>query len=169
MPDRDYYLSTSPHMTGLRKQYQAHIQAMFQLAGYDKPAERAARAFALETKMAGVHATRVESEDVHTAVQWKRDDLAANAPGLDWPTLLTAAGLNDAPVFFIWHPKAVPDLSKLAATESLDSWKDWLALHAIERSAAFLPKAFVDERFHFYGQVLSGVPEQRPRWQRGMD
>jgi predicted metalloendopeptidase len=169
MPDRDYYLSTSPHMTGLRKQYQAHIQAMFQLAGFDKPAERAARAFALEMKMAGVHATRVESEDVHTAVQWKRDDLAAKAPGLDWPTLLTAAGLNDAPVFFIWHAKAVPGLSKLAATESLDSWKDWLALHAIENSAAFLPKAFVDERFHFYGQALSGVPEQRPRWQRGMD
>jgi len=169
MPDRDYYLSVSPHMVELRKQYQAHIQAMFQLAGFDKPAERAARVFALETKMAGVHATRVESEDVHTAVLWKRDDLAAKAPGLDWPTLLTAAGLNDAPVFVIWHPKAVPGLSKLAAAESLDSWKDWLALHAVERSTAFLPKAFVDERFHFYGQILSGIPEQRPRWQRGMD
>ena len=26
MPDRDYYLSTTPHMAELRKQYQAHIQ-----------------------------------------------------------------------------------------------------------------------------------------------
>lgn len=169
MPDRDYYLSTSPHMAELRKQYQAHVQAMLQLAGFDKPAERAARIFALETKMAGVHATRVESEDVHTVVSWKRDELAAKAPGLDWPSLLTAAGLNDAPVFYIWQAKAIPGLSKLAATEPLDSWKDWLAFHAIENSAAFLPKAFVDERFNFRGKALSGIPEQRPRWQRGMD
>jgi putative endopeptidase len=169
MPDRDYYLSASPKMTGLRKQYQAHIQAMFQLAGFDKPAERAAHVFGLETQMARAHATRVESEDVNTAVTWKREDLAVTAPGLDWPTLLAATGLNDAPVFYIWHPKAILGLSKLAATEPLDSWKDWLALHAIERSAAFLPKAFVDERFNFYSKVLSGIPEQRPRWQRGMD
>jgi putative endopeptidase len=169
MPDRDYYLSVTPHMAELRKQYQAHIQAMFQLAGFDKPAERAARAFALETKMAGVHATRVESEDVHTVVSWKRDELAVKAPGLDWPSLLTAAGVSDASVLFIWHPKAIPGLSKLAATESLDSWKDWLALHAVERSAALLPKAFVDESFQFYSKALSGIPEQRPRWQRAMD
>ena len=169
MPDRDYYLSTSPKMAELRKQYQAHVQAMFQLGGFDKAAERATRVFALEAQMAGVHATRVESEDVHTAVLWKRDDLAAKAPGLDWATLLAAAGLNDAPAFYIWHPKAIPGLSRLAATESLDSWKDWLAFHAVEQAAGFLPKAFVDERFHFYGKALSGIPEQRPRWQRGMD
>ncbi|HEY1758102.1 MAG TPA: M13 family metallopeptidase [Bryobacteraceae bacterium] len=169
MPDRDYYLSGSPQMAELRKQYQAHLLAMFQLAGFDKPAERAAHAFELETGMARVHATRVESEDVNTAVSWRREELAAKAPGLDWPTLLTAAGLNDAPVFYIWHPKAIPGLSKLAASEPLDSWKDWMILHAIERSAAYLPKAFVDERFNFYGKALSGIPEQRPRWQRGMD
>ena len=108
MPDRDYYVSPSPHMAELRKQYQAHIQAMLQLAGFDRPAERAARIFALETKMAGVHATRVESEDVHNAVSWKRDEFGAKAPGLDWATLLTAAGWNDAPVFYVWHAKAVP-------------------------------------------------------------
>jgi putative endopeptidase len=169
MPDRDYYLSTSPHMVELRKQYQVHIQAMLQLAGFDKPAERAGRVLALEAQMAGVHATRVESEDVQTAVLWKRDDLAVKAPGLDWPTLLAAAGLNDAPAFFIWHPKAIPGLSKLAATASLDSWRDWLALHAVQRSAAVLPKAFGDESFQFYGKALRGIPEQRPRWQRGMD
>ena len=169
MPDRDYYLSPSPHMAELRTEYQAHIAAMFKLAGFNDPSTRSGRVFALETKMARAHATRVESEDVHGAVSWKRGELAAKAPGLDWPALLDAAGLQDAPVLIIWHPKAVPGLAALAATESLDAWKDWLAYHAIERSAAFLPKAFVDERFSFYGKALSGIPELRPRWQRGMD
>jgi putative endopeptidase len=169
MPDRDYYISTNAHMADLRKQYQAHIAAMFKLAGFTDPSARAARVFALETKMAQVHATRVESEDVHAAVSWNRSELEAKAPGLDWPALLDAAGLQDASVFMIWHPKAVPGLAALTAAEPLDAWKDWLAFHAIERAAASLPKAFVDERFAFYGKALSGIPELRPRWQRGMD
>jgi endothelin-converting enzyme/putative endopeptidase len=50
----------------------------------------------------------------------------------------------------------------------VDTWKDWLAYHLIEAYAGYLPKAFVDERFAFFGTVLSGTPQQRPRWQRGV-
>jgi putative endopeptidase len=169
MPDRDYYLSASPQMAELRKRYQAHVAAMFKLAGFDNPDARTARVFALERKIAGVHATRVESEDVHTPVTWTRAELIAKASGLDWPALLQAAGLADAPTFIIWHPKAIPGIAALAGSEPLDTWKDWLAFHTIEEAAPFLPKALVDERFNFYGKALSGTPEQRPRWQRGID
>jgi putative endopeptidase len=169
MPDRDYYVSPSPQMVELRKQYLAHIEAMFKVAGFNDPHGRAARVFALETAMAKVHATRVESEDVHSAVSWNRADLPSKAPGLDWPALLEAAQLNDAPVIIMWHPKAVVGLSALCAKEPLDAWKDWLAFHAVEDAAPYLPKAFVDERFNFYGKALSGIPELRPRWQRGID
>jgi putative endopeptidase len=169
MPDRDYYISPAPHMAELRKQYQDHIAAMFQLAGLSDPAGRAARVFALETKMAGVHATRVESENVNGAVSWKREEFDKKAPGLDWASLLDAAALKDAPVFIVWHPKAIPGLSALAAKEPLDSWKDWMTFHDIEQSATFLPKAFVEERFKFHGKALSGIPEMRPRWQRAVD
>ena len=169
MPDRDYYLSSSSHMAQLRKQYLAHIESMFRLSGFTDPPGRAARVFALETAMAQVHATRVESEDVHSAVSWNRADLPTRAPGLDWPALLEAAGLNDVPVVIVWHPKAVTGLAALFAKEPLDVWKDWLAFHRIERAANYLPKAFVDEHFGFYGKALSGIPELRPRWQRGID
>jgi putative endopeptidase len=169
MPDRDYYLSGTPQMAALRKQYQAHIEAMFRLAGYSNAAVRAARVFALQTAMARVHATRTESEDVHTPVLWSRDELPAKAPGLDWPVLLDAAGLKQAPAIIIWHPHAIPGLSALVAKEPLDTWKDWLVLHSIEHDANFLPKAFVEERFNFYDRALTGVPELRPRWQRGID
>ncbi len=169
MPDREYYVSPSPHMAELRKEYQGHIAAVLKLAGLADAEARAAHVFALEMKMAQVHATRTESEDVHHVVSWKRAELAAKAPGLDWPVLLDAAGLKDAPVFLVWHPKAVPGLSALAAKEPLEAWKDWLAFHAVERASAFLPQRFVDEHFRFYGKVLSGVPELQPRWQRGVD
>ena len=90
-------IHVAAHGGAARSQYRAHIEAMFKLAGLPDPAGRAARVFALETEIAGVHATRVESEDVHSAVAWKRSDLPQKAPGLDWPALLEAAGLNDVP------------------------------------------------------------------------
>jgi putative endopeptidase len=169
LPDRDYYLSATPQMKELREKYLAHIEAMFKLAGFSDPHGRAARVFALETEMAKVHATRVESEDVHSAVSWKLPDFPKKAPGLDWPVLFEAAGLKDAPAIIVWHPKAVVGLSALAAKEPVETMKDWLAFHAIDDSAAFLSKAFVEERFDFYGKAMSGTPEMRPRWQRGID
>ena len=169
MPDRDYYLSNSPKMAELRKQYQDHVAALLKLAGLSDAQSRAERIFALETKIAGVHATRVESEDVHSARKWKKEELAAKAPGLDWPDLLEAAHLNDAPVFFIWHPKAVTGLSALVAKEPVDAWKDWLAFHTLEQAASFLPKALVEEYFAFHDKALNGTPQLRPRWQRGVD
>ena len=169
LPDRDYYVSKDSHMAEMRKLYQQHIAAVFKLAGFDNPDARAARVFALETKMAGVHATRVESADVKLPVSWKREELAAKAPGLDWPVLLEAAGIQDAPTFIIWHPKAVTGLSTLVAREPLDAWKDWLAFHAVDRVSDFLPKAFVDEQFAFYGKALNETPQLRERWQRATD
>src|SRR5439155_4806878 len=169
MPDRDYYVSNSPKMAEVRKHYQGHIAAILKLAGLSDAEARAEHVFALETKIAGVHATRHESEDVHAATTWKREELPGKAPGLDWPTLLEAAHLNDAPVFIIWHPKAVTGLSALTAQEPLDAWKDWLTFHAIEQAASFLAKAFVDEQFAFQGKVLTGTSVLRERWQRGVD
>ena len=169
MPDRDYYISDRPQMAELRKQYQSHIAEMLKLAGFTDASARAAAIFSLETKIASVHATRLESEDVHSAISWKREEFASKAPGLDWPALLDAAGLNDAPEFIIWHPKAVTGLAALTASEPLDAWKAWLAFHTVEHASNFLPKALVDERFNFVGKALNGIPEQRPRWQRGVD
>ena len=169
LPDRDYYLSPSPQMAALRDTYRAHIETMLRLAGLTDAPARAARVFALETAMANVHATRLESEDVHAPVSWTRSELINRAAGLEWAELLDAASLNDVPVFILWHPKAITGLAALAASQPLNAWQDWLAFHTIEDAAPFLPKAFVTENFLFQGKALSDTPELRPRWQRGVD
>jgi len=169
LPDRDYYISKSPRMAELRKQYQAHVEAMLKLAGFTDAPARAARILALETKIAEKHATRTESANVKLPAVWKREEFAKKAPGIDWPAMFEAASLKDPAEFIIWHPKAVTGISTLFAAEPLDAWKDWLAFHTIGLAANFLPKAFVDERFAFFGKVLTGTLEQRPRWQRGVD
>ena len=59
-------------------------------------------------------------------------------------------------------------LSALVRSEPLAAWKHWLTFHAIDRNAAVLPKAFVDERFAFHGKVLNGTPQLAERWKRGV-
>jgi predicted metalloendopeptidase len=59
-------------------------------------------------------------------------------------------------------------ISALVRSEPLAVWKDYLLFHAAEHFASYLPRAFVEERFEFFGKVLSGVPVLRARWKRGV-
>jgi putative endopeptidase len=169
LPDREYYLSNNAHMRDLRTKYQAHIAAMLKLAGFDDTEARAANVIALEHAIAEKHIPLEENEDIHKANNtWQQSDFTAKAPGLDWTEYLRAAGLDKQQSFIVWQPSAFAGESALVASTSLDTWKDWLAYHLIESYAGILPKAFADERFAFFGQTLSGTPQQRPRWQRGV-
>jgi endothelin-converting enzyme/putative endopeptidase len=169
LPDREYYVSDSAHMRDLRAKYQTHVAAMFKLAGFDNPDARAAHVVDLEHSIAEKHIPLDENEDIHKANNtWQQSDFAAKAPGLDWSEYFAGAGLTKQSSFIVWQPSAFAGESALVASVSLDAWKDWLAYHLIESYASVLPKAFADERFAFFGQTLSGTPQQRPRWQRGV-
>jgi endothelin-converting enzyme/putative endopeptidase len=169
MPSRDYYLTDSESMRTLRTQYQAHISALLKLAGFTDTDNRAARILELEHSIAETHLALAESEDIHKANNpWKQADFIAKAPGLDWAEYFSGAGLSGQSTFIVWQPSAFTGESALVASAPLETWKDWLAFHVIEFYAGVLPKAFVDERFAFFGQALSGTPQQRPRWQRAI-
>ena len=119
LPDRDYYVSPSPKMAALRKAYGQHVVVVLGLMGVADASRRAAAIVDLETRMAAVHATRVQSADVSLPQVWTREALATKAPGLDWTALLDAAGLQGAPAFTVWHPAAVTGLAALAGSEPL--------------------------------------------------
>jgi putative endopeptidase len=170
MPDREYYLGDSPRYAELRTKYQAHIAEMLKLAGFDDAEARAKRVFDLETAIAKVHATVEQSSNVGTSnTVWSRADLATKAPGLDWDAFLKAAGLDGQARFGAWQAGAIAGEAKLAGDQPLDAWRDYLAFHAVERGAPFLSKAFVDAHFAFNGQAMTGTPQQRERWKRGVD
>jgi len=169
LPDREYYLSDSEHMKKLREQYQAHIASIMKLAGFSDTEARAKGILELEHSIAEKQLSLAESEDIHKANNpWAQADFASKAPGLDWPAFFRGAGLTKQAKFIVWQPTAFTGESALVASVSLDTWKDWLAFHMIEAYAGVLPKALTEERFAFFGKALTGVPQQRPRWQRGV-
>ncbi|WP_297799404.1 M13 family metallopeptidase [uncultured Brevundimonas sp.] len=169
MPDRDFYLDNGARFATLRTQYLAHIVATLKLAGIDKPEERAARIMALETRIARTHWSQLDTGDVQKANNtWDRAEFATKAPGMDWNAFFEASGLSGADKIKVWQASAVTGLAGLVGSESLESWKDYLTFHAINRGAPNLSKAFVDQHFEFYGKALSGQPEPTPRWKRAI-
>jgi putative endopeptidase len=169
MPDREYYLSSSPHMADIRTQYKTHVAAVLKLAKIANADARAARIFELESKIAKVHWSREDSEEVHKANNpWKPKDFVAKAPGMDWPAFFKAAGLDGQPMIIVWQPSAIAGEAALVGRESLETWKDYLTYHLIDSWSFLLPKAFVDEGFAFYGKVLAGTPQVRERWKRAV-
>ena len=148
MPDREYYVASSPRMEEIRGKYKAHVAASLKLAGIPDADAKAARIFDLEKKIAEVHTSREEAIDVVKGNNhWKREEFSTRAPGLDWEAFFAAAGLEKAPLFVVWQPGAVAGIAKLAGSEPLEAWKDLLAFHAIDQASPFLSKAFSDESF----------------------
>jgi len=169
LPDREYYLSDSQEMSKIRTQYQTHVSAMLRLAGFSDTDARAARIVELEHTIAQTHRSLADSEDIHKADNtWTQADFAAKAPGLDWAEYFRGAGLSQQGSFIVWQPEAFAGESALVASGALETWKDWLAYHAIDAYGGVLPKALADESFAFFGKALSGAQERRPRWQRGV-
>ena len=170
LPDRDYYLDPAPRMAEIRTKYEAHLATVLQFAGISEAGAKANRIFELELRLAKAHGTRVDSSDVHKGNnRWKRRDFQARAPGLDWERYFSAAGLDKQADFIVWQPSAVTGLGAAVRDVPLATWKEYLAVRAIERASALLPKVFVDEQFAFYGGVLAGTPKLRDRWKRAVD
>jgi predicted metalloendopeptidase len=143
--DRDKYLSADPAAAEQRARYREYVARLLALAGFDRAPERAEAVLALETAIARTQATvEATSADRNADNLWTRADFAREAPGLDWDAFLEAAGIGPEQAVVAWQPSAVKGVAALVASEPLESWKDYLRFHAIDDSAAVLPRAFAD-------------------------
>lgn len=145
LPDRDFYLSAEPRMQGLRTRYQAYVGRLLALAGRDHSDEHGAAVVRLETALAEAHATHAISANDHNADhRWTRADFARQAPGMDWPAFLAAAGLGRQDTIAVWQPGAMTGVAALIASTPLETWKDYLRVHLLDEEADVLPRAFAD-------------------------
>jgi len=166
LPSREYYAS-NPDLKTLQKQFFDHATTMFRLAGFDHPNIRAARVFNLEASLASKQLSLADSENIHRANNtWTLAEFDHYAPGVNWQEFFAAAGLGSQNSFIVWQPSAVAGEAAIIASADLDAWRDYLTLHLLDTYAGALPKAFSDERFAFFGTILSGAKEQRPLAER---
>ena len=175
LPDESYYREES--FAAVRAKYRQFVETMFTLAspadertGTDA-AERAARVVDLETAIAAAHWDNVrtrDSEATYNPMQWSA--AATLAAGIDLDTWLDGV---DAPSgalaeVVVREPSFVEGVAALLTLDRLEAWTDWLAWQVIRSNAAYLSDPFVAANFDFYGRTLTGTPEMRARWKRGV-
>jgi predicted metalloendopeptidase len=171
LPDRDYYLKDDAKFKDVRAKYLAHVEKMLGMAGMANAHDGAADILKLETAMAELQWTRVENRDPEkTYNKTQITELTRLMPGFDWHAYLENCELSGKVDYVIVRqPSYFTGLGKLLADTPLAVWKSYFKWHQLAAAAPYLSKAFVDERFAFSGTVLRGIPQNRPRWKRGMD
>lgn len=169
LPDRDYYTKDDDRSKTLRAQYEEHVAKMFGLLG-DTPEKATTNAkvvLALETELAKASKTRVELRDpegnYHKVTV---PDLERTAPGFPWLVYFQALGAADPGGIDVGQPEFFARVGQLAAERPMEEWRTYLRWHLLRDLAPDLSKPFVDENFRFYGEVLTGAKENRPRWKR---
>ncbi|HET6950660.1 MAG TPA: M13-type metalloendopeptidase [Acidimicrobiales bacterium] len=169
LPDEAYYREDA--YAEIRAAYVDHVAAMLRLVDEPDPDDAAHRVMALETALAAGHWTTVDSRDaLKTYNKRQRAELDALAPGLDWTAWLDGlgapAGAFDEVI--VRQPDAVEAAGRLLADLPIADWRAWLVFHHVRSSAGYLSRRFVEADFAFYGTLLSGIPELRERWKRGV-
>jgi len=166
LPDEEYYREAEH--AEIRSAFAEHVTAMFKLIGIDADGQRI---LDLETKIAAHHWDAVKDRDATlTYNKFSRAELETLMPGFDW-ALYLAAGEVPAKAFetvIVMEPSFFTGLAGLLQSEPLEDWKLWLKWEVVSGAAPYLTQAIVNQNFKFYGTTLSGTPQLRERWKRGV-
>ena len=174
MPNRDYYLKDDAALAKTREAYRKYLSTTLALAGEQNAGARADAVFALETEIARNQWTAVESRDADKTYNPTRAaELASSAPGFPWSAFLAAKGLSakgpdGERILIVRQNTAVPKLAALFAATPVPVWRDYLTVHYLHTMSPYLPKAFDDADFEFFGRVLGGQNAQLPRETRAV-
>ncbi len=165
LPDESYYREEK--FADVRHKYLEFVETMLRLAGVADAAAAAKRVFALETDLAVHHwdnVTSRDSEKTYNLRSWS--DL--EGPNLDgWLAALGApeGSFNEV---VVRQPSFLTGFAGLLTDDRLQAWSDWLRWQVIRSNAPYLSSDFVQANFDFYGKTLTGTPELRDRWKRGV-
>ena len=171
MGDRDYYLSEDSANIKIRDAYKKYINKLFTLAGYS--AEKAAVAeknvMNIETALAKVAFSREETRNpLKNYNKMPMTDFLKQMNGFDWKSYFSALGLDSLNEI---NPNQLPfikGMDALVGGLTSEEIRDYLIFKQINTASSYLSDDFVQARFDFYGKVLSGQQELKPRWKRSL-
>lgn len=169
MPDRDYYVKDDQRSKEIQDAYKVHLQKMFVLTGADEATAKANAevVYTLEKRLATASMTRLEQRDPQKIYhKMNLEGIQAISPEYKWASHFQSIGLANPGDFIVGQPDFVAEISKMIKEVSVDDWKVYLKWNMVNNLASYMPTAFVNQDFDFYGKTLTGSMAQRPRWKR---
>lgn len=172
LPDRDYYFNTDKRTANIRKEYILHLARMFMLLGDDpmKANINSMVVMKLETALAKASRKLEDLRDPYANYnKMAVADFTRTSPLFNCRRLLDQLDMQKIDTVIIGQPEFFKALEKNMKTVSLDDWKTYLRWNLVNSYASQLGGKFDQANFNFYGTVMTGVQNQRPRWKRILD
>ena len=190
LPDRDYYLVDGEQNRKIQAAYKDYLAFLLGKAGYQDPRATAEAVYNFEHQVAEVEWGRVAlRDDDLTYHKLSRAQLLALAPQYPLADQLAAAKLAGEQQFIVpeIRPSAeeiakgsldervvkamgagTPAMLDLLTRTDLGTLQAFMVAQFLSANAGALPSDIDDARFAFYGKLLSGQEQQRPRWKRSI-
>ena len=172
LPNRDYYFRDDARTENIRKEYKIYLANILELSG-DNEAQANSEdnvIYKIENFLADSSRKLEDLRDPYANYnKMSVTELEDSAPNIGWKTLLTDMGAEKVDSIIVGQPEFVRALNAAVVKFSLDDWKTYLRFHLLNEFAGRVSSKFDNERFHFYGTVMSGIKEQKPRWKRIQD
>ena len=171
LPDESYY--REEQFASIRTAFLDHVAKMCALVGITDGADIAKKILTLETEIATHHWDQVKDRDATlTYNKYSRAELESLAPHFLFDTWASNAKVP-AKAFeslVVCEPSFFESISAMFGRfdSHRDAWVAWLKLNLVSASAAFLTDEIVQQNFEFYAKTLSGTPQIRDRWKRGV-
>ena len=172
LPQRDYYFNTDERTANIRKEYKEHLTKMFQLLGDDskKAAANSQTVYKMEEDLARASRKLEDLRDPYANYnKMSVSDFNKITPSINWSQMMTAMSISGIDTVIVGQPEFYKQVEKSLSTVSVDDWKTYLRWNLINGFAGELSSSFNNQNFHFFGTVMTGTTEQRPRWKRILD
>ncbi len=191
LPDRDYYLDETEKGRDIQAKYKEYMTLFLGAAGYENPAAAAEAVYAFEDRIARTISwdrTVSRNRDLtYNAVT--ADELAEMAGDFPAKAMLEKLGWAASPIYVVGSippsdekakelgldeatlakiGKGLPGMFDLINETPLATLQAWSIKEFLSDRAQVLPAKYDEAQFEFYGKLLRGTPEQRPRWKRAI-
>ena len=169
--EREYYLDNDSVTANIREQYKLYISKLFVLAGYTEAeaAQKTADVMKIETAIAKASFSAVQLRNPEANYhKMSYDELKKTISGIDWDAYLKGLNIEAPAELNVEQIEPIKEVANLIQTLPLSAHIAYMQYNVIDAAASYLSDDFVAARFDFYGKVLSGRGENKPRWKRAV-
>ncbi|MEG2240534.1 MAG: M13 family metallopeptidase, partial [Alistipes sp.] len=169
MGDRDYYLDAENE--SIRTAYKEYLSKIFTLVGLgsEEVSKAVEGVMSVETALAEKFWTNVQLRDVQAQYNpMTKAAFAKTYDALDWTAYYKGMGIGEFDTILVTNPSSMAAANDILKKAPLENLRYYLAAQYIDAAASYLSDDFQNASFEFFGRVMSGTQQPKPRWKRAM-
>ena len=171
--NKDYYVEEDSATVVIREGFKKYIVDLSLHSGFgEKDAKRIMEdVMRIETRIAKASKSMTELRDPEANYnKFSYDELKEQFSGIDWDAYFAVFGIEKGEVknVVLGQPVAIHEVEKILKDETPEAIQNLYLWHAMDMTASYIDDEARQINFAFYGKVMSGKTEDRPRWKRAV-